>query len=151
MHEEEMSKTASTCASRRRWSASFVVRMNAVAAETWQRAHLQLPSLHLAPVLVAHTALMLHAHPQLVHLDEIGQQEVNRVVDAARGSSIGGAAIWQQATRALQHKVWMATQGEGYEGEGVTQGDGVTVAGSGGLSLGLLHAKQPVQRIQLRN
>lgn len=47
----------------------------------WPTPHLQLLPLLLPLLPVPCCALVLHAHPQLVHLYEVGQQEVNSVVD----------------------------------------------------------------------
>ena len=48
------------------------------------------------------TNLVLHADPELVHLNKIGEEEVQRVVHIAALALIGGAAVWQHAARALR-------------------------------------------------
>lgn len=49
-------------------------------------------------ILVPIAALMLHAYPQLVHLCEIDQQEVNSVCDVTASAFILRPHIWQKAS-----------------------------------------------------
>jgi len=49
-------------------------------------------------ILVPIAALMLHAYPQLVHLCEIDQQEVNSVYDVTASAFILRPHIWQKAS-----------------------------------------------------
>jgi hypothetical protein len=75
----------------------------------------QLPALLLAAVALAGLALVLHAHPQLVHLDKIDQHKLDGVGHGAellvRGRHVGQAVLGhlrevvaeEQAARRVLH------------------------------------------------
>eukprot|EP00955_Chlamydomonas_euryale_P094013 364821-Chlamydomonas_euryale.AAC.20 len=60
--------------------------------------------LRFALLAVARTALVLHAHPQLVHLNEIGQQEVDSVVDIAAAIAFVLAASVRKEALDIIHR-----------------------------------------------
>ena len=53
----------------------------------------ELAALLLAPIAVSRVALMLHPHPQLVHLREVGQDELDRVADRARARAFARRVV----------------------------------------------------------
>lgn len=48
----------------------------------------KLPSLHLPPFAVARESRVLQSDPELVHLDKVGEDEADRVLEVAAGSAL---------------------------------------------------------------
>ena len=72
---------------KKRTNSLVDVKVNAVklaeANEVGADKDLELTALTLPSLAVLGVALMLHPHPELVHLDEIGQHKRDRVVNVA--------------------------------------------------------------------
>lgn len=59
----------------------------------------QVTTFHLALLAVARVTLMLETHPELVHLDKVGEDERNRVLEVALGTvrGVSGKGVRRRA------------------------------------------------------